>query len=208
MAQIGVLALQGGFAAHADALSALGHEPVLVRTVGDLDGLAGLVLPGGESTTQLKLINDEGLGEPLDRFVRSGRPTMCTCAGIILAAAKVTEPRQPSFGWLDVHVARNAWGRQVDSFEATSDDGHLCLVFIRAPRIVATGAGVEILATLDSEPVMVRQNNVTGATFHPELAGDAAVHRDVFGAASERSAPESSWKGSPNPGGSTINRTP
>jgi pyridoxal 5'-phosphate synthase pdxT subunit len=180
MGVVGVLALQGGFEAHARALARLGHGVVEVRAASDLDALDGLVLPGGESTTQLKLIARWGLGGPLEEFVRSGRPVLATCAGLILAARAVTNPEQRCFGWLDVEVARNAWGRQLDSFEAVSDDG-LPLVFIRAPRIRGLGRDVECLARLAGEPILVRQKNVTGAAFHPELTDDVGVHAAVFG---------------------------
>lgn len=190
--RVGVLALQGGFAAHAAALAACGHAPVEVRTSADLATVGGLVLPGGESTTMLKLLDWTGLAEPLDAFVRAGRPILATCAGLILAARQVTNPPQRGFGWLDVAVARNAWGRQLDSFEARSDRRHgvtpydavpdaLPLVFIRAPRITETGPEVEVLATFEGEPVLVRQGAFVGGTFHPELTEDRAVHRAVFG---------------------------
>jgi pyridoxal 5'-phosphate synthase pdxT subunit len=184
--RVGVLALQGDFAAHARALAAAGLAPVEVRAAADLApaaGLAGLVLPGGESTTMLNLIDRFALGPALDAFVRGGAPVLATCAGLILASRAVREPTQRSFGWLDVTVARNAWGRQRDSFEARSDDGAHALVFIRAPRILDVGPDVEIQATFQGEPVMVRKGNVTGATFHPELTGDARVHARVFGSA-------------------------
>jgi 5'-phosphate synthase pdxT subunit len=181
---VGVLALQGGFAAHARALAAAGFAARPVRAAADLEGLAGLVLPGGESTTQLRLLARHGLEQPLRAFVAAGAPVLATCAGLILAAAAVERPAQPSFGFLDVTVARNAWGRQLDSFEAVADDGETPLVFIRAPRIVRVGPEVRVLATLDGEPVLVRQGNVTGATFHPELSDGAAaaaeVHRRAF----------------------------
>jgi 5'-phosphate synthase pdxT subunit len=179
---IGVLALQGNFAAHGRALAAAGLEARPVRTAEDLRGLDGLVLPGGESTTQLRLVARHGLEPALRAFVASGAPVLATCAGLILAAAEVEGPAQPSYGFLDVAVARNAWGRQVDSFEAVADDGVTELVFIRAPRIRRVGTGVRVLASLDGEPVMVRQANVTGATFHPELATSAIgeVHRKIF----------------------------
>lgn len=180
-ARLGVLALQGAFSAHARALAALGHTPVLVRRPGDLDGLEGLVLPGGESTTQLGLLDRLGLWEPLDRLVRGGAPTLCTCAGLILAARAVTAPEQRSFGWLDVDVARNGWGRQVESFEARADaPSDLPLVLIRAPRVTRCGPEVEVLAAFDGEPVLVRQGRVTGASFHPELTSRLDVHRAVF----------------------------
>jgi pyridoxal 5'-phosphate synthase pdxT subunit len=175
----GVLALQGAFDAHARALRRLGVHVRLVRLPRDLDGLEGLVLPGGESTTHLRLIARFGLREGLDALVRRGVPVLATCAGLILAAARVTGPAQESFGWLDVDVARNAWGRQVDSFEAVDDAGE-ALIFIRAPRITRVGAGVEVLSTFEGEPVLVRQGNVVGATFHPELTQRLDVHALAF----------------------------
>lgn len=189
MSRVGVLALQGGYAAHARMLGRLGHQAVAVRygeqlqIDGDAGALDGLVLPGGESTTHLKLLARNGIGLALDRFVRSGRPVLATCAGLILAARQVIEPHQPSFGWLGVTVARNAWGRQLDSFEAAADDLGLPLVFIRAPRIIEIASEVEIMATYRGEPVMVRQGPIVGATFHPELTDDPTIHRQVFGQA-------------------------
>jgi 5'-phosphate synthase pdxT subunit len=179
---IGVLAVQGDFAAHARALAEAGLAARLVRNAGELAGLAGLVLPGGESTTQLGLLLRHGLVEPLRAFVSAGAPVLATCAGLILAARAVRQPVQPSFGFLDVAVARNAWGRQLDSFEALADDGVTELVFIRAPRILELGPGVKVLASHRGEPVMVQQGNVVGATFHPELVPGAAVHRQLFAA--------------------------
>ena len=179
--RVGVLALQGGFAAHARVLGELGHEVVEVRAAEDLSGLDGLVLPGGESTTMLKLLDRHALAEAIDAFVRGGRPILATCAGLILAAREVRSPPQRSFAWLDVTVARNAWGRQLESFEARSDDGVLPLVFIRAPRILAWGDGVEVVATVRGEPVLVRQGDRWGATFHPELTTDRRVHATIFG---------------------------
>lgn len=181
MSRIGVLALQGGFAAHARALVELGHVAVEVRDAAELARCDGLVLPGGESTTQLKLLSRHDLEGALGGFVRDGRPILCTCAGLILAAQEVRSPAQRSFGWIDVTVERNAWGRQISSFEARSDDGKLPLLFIRAPRIVAVGEKAQILATLDGEPILVRQGNVTGATFHPELTPDRSIHQEIFG---------------------------
>jgi pyridoxal 5'-phosphate synthase pdxT subunit len=174
---IGVLALQGGFEAHVRALREIGHETREVRVPRDLDGLAGLVLPGGESTTMLRLLGE--LEGALDAFVRAGHPVLATCAGLILAARTVTDPAQRSFGWIDVAVARNAWGRQVDSFEARDDTG-APLVFIRAPRITTRGRDVEVLATFEGEPILVRQANLYGATFHPELTADRRLHERVF----------------------------
>lgn len=182
---IGVLALQGGYAVHQKALSDLGLAHRQVRTPEDLEGLTGLILPGGESTTHLKLIDRFGLWAPLDAFARSGQPVLCTCAGLILAARTVTHPEQQSFGWLDVEVARNAWGRQVHSFEDVADQSlpgestRLPLIFIRAPRITGVGRA-EVLLTLRGEPVLVRQGHVWGATFHPELTPDRRLHRRLF----------------------------
>jgi 5'-phosphate synthase pdxT subunit len=180
---IGVLALQGAFAVHGPPLRALGHEPVEVRTAGDLDRVAGLILPGGESSVQLALIERFGLERPLVAFARAGHPVLAICAGLILAAKKVAGPEQPSLGWLDIAVTRNAYGRQRDSFEATSDDGAWPLVFIRAPRVTEVGAGVEVLATFHQEPVLVRQAAIVGAAFHPELTSCLDVHRLAFNSA-------------------------
>jgi 5'-phosphate synthase pdxT subunit len=179
MARVGVLALQGGFAVHVRALTAIGDEAREVRHAGELASLDGLVLPGGESTTMLTLIERFALAAALDGFVRSGKPVLATCAGLILAAREVTHPAQRSFSWLDVAVSRNGWGRQLDSFEAVADDGTTPLVFIRAPRIVAVGPHAQTLATYRGEPVLVRQDNVVGATFHPELV-DGRLHQAVF----------------------------
>ena len=179
--RLGVLALQGGYAAHRQALEALGHTVSEVRTEKDLRELEGLVLPGGESTAQLRLLERHCLDQALDAFVRSGRPVLATCAGLILAAREVQSPVQRSFGWLDVAVARNAWGRQVDSFIANDDGQRISLVFIRAPRILAVGPQAETLATFKGEPVLVRQGSVWGATFHPELTADRSIHQRVFG---------------------------
>ena len=179
--RVGVLALQGGFAAHLRALADLGHEAVAVRRPAELERVAGLVLPGGESTAQLRLIEAAGLAEPLNRFVATGAPVLCTCAGVVLAAREVDQPAQPSFGWLDAAVARNAWGRQVHSFEAMDDSGRLPLVFIRAPRIRRVGSAVPVRATLRGEPVWVQQGALHATTFHPELTGDRTVHATAFG---------------------------
>jgi len=179
VSRIGILAVQGAFAAHAEVLRQLGHEVTLCRRASDLAGIDGLVLPGGESTVQLGLLADLGLEPLLGELVASGKPVLATCAGLILLARHVRNPAQRSLGGLDVTVARNAWGRQVDSFEAASERG-APLVFIRAPRIVETDRGVEILDRYAGEPILVRQGNVFGATFHPELAG-GSLHRDVFG---------------------------
>jgi 5'-phosphate synthase pdxT subunit len=180
--RIGVLALQGGFAPHLKRLEELGHAPFEARTAREIESAEGLVFPGGESSAQLLLIERFGLEAPIRALVISGRPILATCAGMILLATDVTSPAQRSFGFLDIGVVRNAYGRQRDSFEATGDgDERLPLMFIRAPRIVRVGAGVSVLARFAGEPILVRQGNVTAATFHPELTSDKRVHRDVFG---------------------------
>ena len=173
---VGVLALQGAFEAHARAVRDLGHRAVLVRSARDLEELDGLILPGGESTVQLDLLGRLELEAPLRALVARGTPVLATCAGLILVARTVRSPEQRSLRLVDVVIERNAWGRQVDSFEGTSDRGHE-LVFIRAPRIVATGLDVEVLDRFEGEPVLVRQGNITCATFHPELTSDREIHR-------------------------------
>jgi pyridoxal 5'-phosphate synthase pdxT subunit len=180
VARVGVLALQGGFAAHAKVLARLGHTVVEVRTPEALRDLDGLVLPGGESTTQLKLIARAELEEPLRAFVASGRPVLATCAGLILAARCVSGPEQRSFGWLDVAVERNAFGRQLDSFEAVTDAG-LPALFIRAPRIREVGPRAEVIDRWKGEPIIVKQGNVVGASCHPELTESTVLHARVFG---------------------------
>ena len=189
MNAIGVLALQGGFAAHIERLEALGHAAFEARTPREIEQAAGLVLPGGESSTQLLLIERFGLARAIRAFAEGERPVLATCAGAILAAAGVTSPRQTSFALIDIDVERNAYGRQRESFEAVADgDAGLPLVFIRAPRITRVGPGVRVLGTLRGEPIVVQQGHVTAATFHPELTGDLRVHRAVFGEGARESA--------------------
>jgi pyridoxal 5'-phosphate synthase pdxT subunit len=192
-ATIGILALQGAFARHARVLEELGHLPRLVRGAADFAALDGLVLPGGESTVQLELCERLGLAHALRSAIGRGIPVLATCAGLVLSARTVLRcgpAAQASFGFVDVAVERNGWGRQLESFEAMSDpsDEHASrpLVFIRAPRIVDVGPRVRVLATLRDEPVLVRDANVTAATFHPELTGDNTLHAQVFGGASAR----------------------
>ena len=187
----GVLALQGDFREHADALARLGSEPVLVRTAADLEGLDALVVPGGESTTMGSLAERYGLFEPLRQAIAAGLPTLGTCAGLILLAVGTTGGRpQPQLGVLDVVVERNAFGRQVDSFETDLEvrgmTGPVRAVFIRAPWIERTGPGVEVLASVDGHPVMVRQGSVLATSFHPELTGDLRVHTLLLDMARER----------------------
>jgi len=180
MARIGVLALQGDFEAHAKVLVGLGCEVVEVRRVAQLAGLDGLVIPGGESTTLLNLMADEPWFPALTRFKEGGGALMGTCAGAILLARRVVNPPQDSVGLLDATVARNAFGRQVDSFETTIDApclrGTIEAVFIRAPRFQALGPEVQTLAAYDGEPVLVREGRVLAMTFHPELTRDAKMH--------------------------------
>ena len=181
--RIGVLALQGDFALHAKALARCGAEAVEVRKPAELADLDGLVIPGGESTTLLKLMDEWGFVPAIEKFHAEGKPIFGTCAGLIVLAREVENPPQFSLGLIDVVVERNAYGRQRESFEASGTavlDGPpvpLEMVFIRAPRIRRLGAGVEPLATRDGEPVMVRQGTVLVATFHPELTEDTAVHQ-------------------------------
>ena len=183
---MGVLAIQGDFAKHAEALARAGLESREIRRPEELDGVSGLVLPGGESTTYLKFFEREpGWPEAVRNFAASGRPVLATCAGLILLAAGVDNPPQRSLGVLDVDVVRNAYGRQVDSFigEAETGDGESVeAVFIRAPKIARVGKGVEVLARAGDDPVLVRRDNVYGATFHPELSPDPAIHRLIFAA--------------------------
>lgn len=186
---IGVLALQGGFAPHAEALVRAGCAVREVRTSAALEGLGGLVLPGGESSVMNLLLAAEGLDRAIVAFARSGRPILATCAGLILLAREVQSPAQASLGLIDVAVARNAWGRQLASFEARDDAGLRSLVFIRAPRIRAVGPGVEVLARLEGEPVLVRQGAIVGATYHPELDPDATLHHEIFGAVRDEARP-------------------
>lgn len=191
----GVLALQGDFAAHAAAFRDLGVPVREVRRVAELEGLAGLVIPGGESTTLLNLMRDEPWFEGLRRLHDAGAVLAGTCAGAILLAREV-RPRQPSLALLDAIIERNAWGRQVDSFEATVDapalGGELEAVFIRAPRFRALFPDVEVLARYGGEPVLVRQGRVVASTFHPEITRSRALHRYLVAVASDEGAPAQS----------------
>jgi len=188
---IGVLALQGDFDAHRLRLQQLGADVVLVRKPEQLDTIDGLVIPGGESGTFLKLLGEEGFAR-LKNFVRT-KPTFGTCAGAILLATEVENPAQKGLGALNIRIRRNAYGRQVDSsiregtftahnrsgdpHDGALRDSSLEMVFIRAPKIVHVGEGVEILATEGADPVAVRQGRAMAATFHPELSADTRVHQ-------------------------------
>ncbi len=180
--KIGVLALQGDFDAHRRRLEELGAKVVLVRKPAQFDELDGLVIPGGESTTFLKLI-DERFFRKLDEFVHS-KPTFGTCAGAIMLARQVENPHQPGLDALDITIRRNAYGRQIDSsiVEAPTalGGGPLEMVFIRAPRIERVGEGVEVLARRGDDPVLVRKGSVMAATFHPELSADSRVHAEFL----------------------------
>lgn len=181
MTRIGVLALQGDFEAHRRILDALGVPGVEVRRPGGLAALDGLVLPGGESTTLLNLMQDGPWFGELRAYHERGGAILATCAGAILLSREVRDPSQDSLGLLDAVIRRNGYGRQVDSFEAPIEvaglDRPLNAVFIRAPRFVSVGPGVDVLARLDREPVLVRQGTILAGTFHPELADDLRLHR-------------------------------
>jgi 5'-phosphate synthase pdxT subunit len=188
---IGVLALQGDFDAHRRRLEELGAEVVLVKKPDQLDHIDGLVIPGGESGTFLKLLGEQGFAKLKD-FVHA-KPTFGTCAGAILLATEVENPPQAGLGALNIRIRRNAYGRQIDSsiregkfvarhgsgdpHDAALREDRLEMVFIRAPKIVEVGDGVEVLATEGTDPVAVRQGRVMAATFHPELSADTRVHQ-------------------------------
>jgi pyridoxal 5'-phosphate synthase pdxT subunit len=180
--KIGVLALQGDFDAHRRRLEELGAEVVLVKKPEQLDAIDGLVIPGGESGTFLKLLGDAGF-EKLKQFVHA-KPTFGTCAGAILLASEVENPQQKGLGALNIRIRRNAYGRQIDSsiregrfVSEESNNSPLEMVFIRAPKIEHVGEGVEIIATEGTDPVAVRQGRAMAATFHPELSADTRVHQ-------------------------------
>jgi len=179
----GVLALQGDWAAHAAVLNNLNVETVLVRTAAELETVDALVLPGGESTAMLRLMEPEQLAEKITRRVRNGLPILATCAGVILLAT-ATRPTQPSLALLDIEVERNAYGRQVHSrvaavelTEVLGEPPVIEGVFIRAPRITRIGPAVRVLGRLGDDPVLIRQGGIIAATFHPELTDDHRVHR-------------------------------
>jgi pyridoxal 5'-phosphate synthase pdxT subunit len=183
MATIGVLALQGAFREHCAAVRRLGHEAVEVRNPADLEGVDGLIIPGGESTTMDKLLDWTHLREPLAERLEQGMPAFGTCAGLIVLAQSAVDglPEQRPLGAIDIVAQRNGFGRQVHSFEApvhlVGEDEDMPGVFIRAPRIVDTGDGVEVIATMGEEPVAAASGTIMVATFHPELTGDDRLHR-------------------------------
>jgi 5'-phosphate synthase pdxT subunit len=185
--KVGVLALQGAFAAHAAALRSVGAEPREIRTPDQLAEVDALILPGGESTTMSMLLESSDLFDPLAERLAAGLPTLGTCAGMILLGAEILDGRadQRCFGAVDISVRRNAFGRQVDSFEADLpldglDGGPFPAVFIRAPFVERAGADVEVLATVDGHPVLCRQGHVTVAAFHPELSHDLRLHAQLL----------------------------
>src|SRR5688500_4521399 len=193
--KIGVLALQGDVREHLAALDALGADAVPLRRADELSGVGALVLPGGESTTMSLLLQSSELFAPISERLRDGMPAFGTCAGMILLATRVLDGRddQVSFGAIDIAVRRNAFGRQVDSFETALDVSGLGLdggpfdaVFIRAPFVEAVGADVDVLATVDGHPVLCKQGPILAAAFHPELsAGDLRIHQRFLDTASE-----------------------
>ena len=178
--QVGVLALQGAFAAHSDCLTSIGVQSIEVRNTEQLSSVDALLMPGGESSTMSQLLESSGLFDPIATRIADGMPVFGTCAGMILLASEILDGRsdQRSFSAIDISVRRNAFGRQVDSFEATinSSVGDFHGVFIRAPRIQRVGDQVEVLGSINDEPVLVRQGNVLAASFHPELSNDARLH--------------------------------
>lgn len=183
---IGILALQGDFQKHADHVRSLDAEALLVRRPEDLEGIDGLIIPGGESTTIGKLLVAFKLVDPLQERLASGLPLFGTCAGLILMAREIDGYDQFRLGTLDVTVTRNAYGRQIESFEAeipVEEPLHSPVrgVFIRAPRIIRLGDGVEVLATYEGDPVMVQQKNLLAASFHPELTENREIHRYFIG---------------------------
>jgi len=193
--KIGVLAVQGAFAEHMAILEAIGIEGVEVRLPSELEDLSGLILPGGESTAQRRLIDRWGLREPILELARSGAPIFGTCAGMILLSRDIADGDESVFPLLDVDVRRNAFGRQLDSFETDLQvpvlgDQPVHAVFIRAPVIERVGPGVDVLARLaDGRVVAVRERNVVATAFHPELAGETRFHRLVATMAAEHDDP-------------------
>ena len=203
--KIGVLALQGAFREHLETLESIGVEGIPVRLPADLDDLSGLILPGGESTTMRKLVDRWGLREPIMRLAGRGAPLMGTCAGMIILARDIAGGEEPVLPLLDVTVERNAFGRQLDSFEADVavpilGDTPVHAVFIRAPIIERTGPDVDVLARLDDGRIVaVRERNVIATAFHPELAGETRFHRLVAAMASEHADPSEGAGRRPHP---------
>ena len=187
--KIGILAVQGDFEAHAAMLERLGVETVEVRTRTELEGCDGLILPGGESTTQLQFLQEEGLADAIAKFARQGGAIFGTCAGAILLATEVQNPRQDSLKLLDMTVLRNAYGRQLASDVVSGPTklkkGLLEMVFIRGPVIERAGPGLKVLAEYAGKPALVQRAHIMAATFHPELTDDTTVHEHFLGLAAE-----------------------
>ncbi|MHB8486751.1 MAG: pyridoxal 5'-phosphate synthase glutaminase subunit PdxT [Candidatus Acidiferrales bacterium] len=205
--KIGILAIQGDFEAHARVLEKLGVEYVFVRTPEGLHGIDGLILPGGESTTHMKMLAETGLDNAIRKMAANGGAFFGTCAGAILLAREVKGPPQASLGLMDITVVRNAYGRQLASdvflLPTKLSEQPLEMVFIRAPIIEAVGKDVEVLAERDGKPVLVQQGRMIAATFHPELTGDTKIHerfvklaeKTVMSEASSQSRVESKTDG-------------
>ena len=179
---IGILAIQGDFAMHAKMLDTLTAPWMLVKHPADLEAVSGLIMPGGESTTMLKLFELEGMGEAIKEFAAKGKPIYGTCAGAILLAKEVSNPQQHKLGLIDIGIERNAYGRQIDSSVQSGDCPELAdhpveMVFIRAPIIRRVGEGVKVLGRCGDLPVLVEQDNILAGTFHPELTDDPSVHQ-------------------------------
>jgi 5'-phosphate synthase pdxT subunit len=178
--KVGILAVQGDYEAHASALARVGAESVFIRTVGDMQGIDALILPGGESSTQLQFLQEERLDKAIKDFAQNGGAILGTCAGAILLAREVHGPDQKSLGLLDVAIERNAYGRQLASHVTQEpsklSDRPLEMVFIRAPIIEKLGKRVEVLAESEGHPVLVQQGRILAATFHPELTSDSTIH--------------------------------
>ena len=193
---IGILAIQGDFAAHAAMLHSLGPETTEVRTIADLQQCDALILPGGESTTQLQFLQEEGLGEEIKKFAANNQPIFGTCAGAILLAARVNNPAQDSLGLLDMTILRNGYGRQLASDVSFGNSKlrsePMEMVFIRAPIIESVGPGVEVLAEFAGKPSLVQKGNILASTFHPELTSDSTVHQHFLGLIKNGAAPAQS----------------
>jgi 5'-phosphate synthase pdxT subunit len=182
MPRIGVLGLQGGYDAHLRTVAKISRAPILVKTSEDLSQVDGLIIPGGESTTIGKLLHIQGLFEPIQHAISQGFPVFGTCAGMILLSREVVGRQQPLLGGMDIVVERNAYGRQVESFETTlawkpDPASRLSAVFIRAPKLASWGPDVEVLAEHEGSPVCIRQNHLLAASFHPELTSSLVLHQ-------------------------------
>jgi pyridoxal 5'-phosphate synthase pdxT subunit len=193
--KIGILAVQGDFAAHAEMLAGMGVDTVEVRTREDLEGCDGLILPGGESTTQLQFLQEEGLYDAIKKFATDGKAIFGTCAGAILLATEVKNPKQESLGLVDMTVLRNGYGRQVHSDvvsgPSTLKKEPLEMVFIRGPVIERVGPNVQVLAEYAGKPALVQKGRILAAAFHPELTNDTTVHNRFVQMAAEKAVPES-----------------